>query len=103
VVLVTNGFLRIVTANLAATDVLGYGTAELSGKPLENVFIPHRRRMVADMLIGLNPFDRPSVSFVEDCVRKDGKTFRAKINSVAILNLDGFTSSRVIMIEQAPE
>jgi PAS domain S-box-containing protein len=103
VVLVTNGFLRIVSANQAAPDALGYSTAELSGRPLENIFRPHRRRIVADTLIGLNPFDRASVTFVEDCVRSDGKIFRAKINSVAILNLDGFTSSRVIMIERAPE
>lgn len=102
-VLVTNGFLRIVSANQAAADVLGYSPAELSGIPVESVFLADRRQRIGDMLIGLNPFDRASVSFVEDCVRADGKPFRAKINSVAILNLDGFTSSRVVMIEQAPE
>jgi PAS domain S-box-containing protein len=100
-VLVTNSFLRIVSANRAAAELLGYQARELQGMPVEKLFASARSQKIAKHLSGLDPFDRPSVSFLEDCVRSDGKSFIARINSIAILNLDGFTSSRIIMIEQA--
>jgi PAS domain S-box-containing protein len=99
-VLVTDGSLHIVSANGAATDVLGYSPAELKGIPLENLFLPEKRRRISDTLSDLNPSDYGLVSIEENCLRNDGKIFRGSINSALILGPDG-SSGRVIMIEHA--
>jgi PAS domain S-box-containing protein len=99
-VLVTDGSLHI-SANGAATDMLGYGPAELKGIPVENLFLPEKRRRIADTLSDLNPSDHGLVSIEENCLRNDGKIFRRSINSALILGSDG-SSGRVIMIEHTP-
>ena len=100
-VLVTDVDLHVVSANGAAADVLGYSASELPGIPAENLFLPEKRRRIADLLSDLNPTDHGLVSLEEDCLRGDGRIFRGKINSAAILNSDG-SSGRVIMVEHAP-
>jgi PAS domain S-box-containing protein len=97
-VLVTDVFLRILSANQAAKDVLGYSAEGLRGMPLENLFVPETRQRIANRLSDLNPSDHPLAGLEEDCLRGDGKMFRGKINSAAILNSDGSTG-RVILIE----
>jgi PAS domain S-box-containing protein len=98
-VLVTDVDLRIVSANGAAAKVLGYPPQELPGLPMEMLFLPEKRRRIADSLSNLNPSDHGLVSLVEDCRRRDGEIFRSKVNSASILNSDG-SSGRVIMLEQ---
>jgi PAS domain S-box-containing protein len=100
-VLVTDIDLHVLSANSAAADVLGYSPSELPGIPAENLFLPEKRRRIADMLSDLNPTDHGLVSLEEDCLRGDGRVFRGKINSAAILNSDG-SSGRVIMVEHSP-
>lgn len=100
-VLVTDVDLHVVSANSAATDVLGYSASELTGIPAENLFLPEKRRRIANMLSDVNPTDHGLVSLEEDCLRGDGRIFRGKINSAAILNSDG-SSGRVIMVEHSP-
>ena len=100
-VLVTDVDLHVLSANSAAADVLGYSPSELPGIPAENLFLPEKRRRIADLLSDLNPTDHGLVSLEEDCLRGDGRIFRGKINSAAILNSDG-SSGRVIMVEHAP-
>ena len=99
-VLVTDVDLHVVSANSAAADVLGYSSSELPGIPAENFFLPEKRHRIADMLSDLNPTDHGLVSLEEDCLRGDGRIFRGKINSAAILNSDG-SSGRVIMVEHS--
>jgi PAS domain S-box-containing protein len=99
-VLVTDVSLHIVSANGAAADVLGYSPAELKGIPVENLFLPEKRRRIADTLSDLGPSDHGLVSIEENCLRGDGEIFRGNINSAVILGEDGF-SGRVIMIERA--
>jgi PAS domain S-box-containing protein len=101
-VLVTDVGLHILSANSAASDVLGYSPAELSLIPVENLFSPEGRRRITATLSELTPLEHALVSLEEDCVRRNGEIFRSKINAAAVLNSDG-SCGRVIMIEHVPE
>lgn len=99
-ILLTDNGLHVVSANRAATDVLGYSSAQLSGMHVEKVVEEGRRDAIMETLLGLTRAGRSAVTLAEECVRSNGELFRAKINAAVIPEgMDGSTGW-VIMIEE---
>jgi PAS domain S-box-containing protein len=99
-ILLTDNELRIVTANRAACEVLGYSLGELTRMKTERFFEPARRQPMVSMLMNLDLNTHPFVTIEEECIRADGKTFRGKIDAAVISALEGQSNGRVIMIEK---
>jgi PAS domain S-box-containing protein len=98
-ILLTDNDLRIMTANHAAREVLGYSLSELAMMNAETLFVPGRRETVVSMLVSLDPQDHSSITIEEECVRADGEIFRGKIAAAVVSGAEGRSSGRVIMIE----
>ena len=98
-ILLTDNELRIMTANHAAREVLGYSLTELARMNAESLFVLGRREIVVSMLLSLDPHDNPSITIEEECVRADGEIFRGKISAAVVSGAEGRSNGRVIMIE----
>jgi PAS domain S-box-containing protein len=98
-ILLTDNELRIMTANHAAREVLGYSLTELARMNAEKLFAPATRETVVSTLMSLDPSDHPSITIEEECVRADGEIFRGKIAAAVISGAEGRSNGRVIMIE----
>jgi PAS domain S-box-containing protein len=99
-ILLTDNDLRIVTANHAAREVLGYSLTELARMNAESLFAPERREAVVSLLMSLDPQDHSSITIEEECVRADGEMFRGKIAAAVISGAEGRSNGRVIMLEE---
>jgi PAS domain S-box-containing protein len=102
-ILLTDNELRIMTANHAAREVLGYSLSELARMNAAILFEPGRRETVVSMLASLDPQDHPSITIEEECVRADGEIFRGKIAAAVISGAEGRSNGRVIMIEDVSQ
>jgi PAS domain S-box-containing protein len=102
-ILLTDNDLRIVTANHAAREVLGYSLTELARMNAESLFAPQRREAVMSLLISLDPQDHSSITIEEECVRADGEIFRGKIAAAVISGAEGRSNGRVIMLEEVSQ
>jgi len=98
-ILLTDNELRIMTANHAAREVLGYSLTELSRMNAQTLFPPRTRETVVSMLLTMDPQDHPSLTLEEECVRADGEIFRGKVAAAVISGAEGRSNGRVIMIE----
>lgn len=98
ILLADNG-LRIIAANEAACDVLGYGRNELTRLSLDDVL----GRSAKGMLLGLNQEDPLSITFEEDCVRATGEVFRAKVSAAIVSATEKAAAGRIITIEEVSE
>jgi PAS domain S-box-containing protein len=93
--LADNGF-RIVAANEAACDVLGYSRDKLTKLALEDILRGSTRKM----LLELTPEEPSPITFEEDCVRASGEVFRAKINASVVSGMEEQSVDRIITIEE---
>jgi PAS domain S-box-containing protein len=91
--------LRIIDANDAACDVLGYNRETLAMLSAEDLFPASAR----GLLLGLKPEEPLAVTFEEDCVRSGGEVFRAKISAAIVSGIEKTAADRVITIEEIAE
>ena len=99
ILLCDNG-LHVISANRAATEVLGYRSDQLNEMHVEKLFQTRRRDGVMKALLGLTTEGRSSIAFQEQCVRASGEPFEAKINAGAISDVEEGSTGWVIMIEE---
>jgi PAS domain S-box-containing protein len=102
ILLADNG-LRIVDANDAACDLLGYSRPELTKLHVEALFQDTERGTVMEKLLGLHPADGSSTLFEGECVRADGEVFRAQIKETRVAKIHGTLVDRMIAIEEIGE
>ena len=99
-ILLTDNGLHVVSANRAASDVLGYSRAQLIGMHVEKVVEERKRHAIMETLLVLTQKSGSSITFEEECVRASGEPFRAKVNAAAISEVDDGPTGWVIMIEE---
>ena len=99
-ILLTDNALHVTSANRAASDVLGYTSAQLMDMHLEKLVEEKRREAIMETLLGLTRIGRSTITLEEDCVRADGELFRAKINAAVISDAGDGSPGLVIMIER---
>lgn len=90
---------RILEANDAACDLLGYSRTQLEKMDVESLFEARKRGAVMHLLVGLDAEDNSSKVFEEDCLDADGGVFRAKITAAVISPVEGSVVSRMITVQ----
>jgi PAS domain S-box-containing protein len=96
--LLVDSGLCIVDANDAACDVLGYTREALEMLDLEAVLLGS----ATEKLLPMNPENRSSLTFEEQCMRGSGEVFRAKINAVMVSGIEKSLADRIITVEEIP-
>ncbi len=91
--------LRIVDANDAACNVLGYTREALKMLDLEAVLLGSAR----EKLLGLRSGDPSSLTFEEQCMRGNGEVFQAKINAVMVSAAEKSLADRIVTLEEIAE
>ena len=89
--------MRIVEANDAAADLLGYRTADLVKVRVDTIF-PESRRIAAMkklLALGLDP----TVRFEEDCRRADGEIIRAQVDA-SLIAVKGTSIDHILTLEE---
>jgi PAS domain S-box-containing protein len=97
ILLADNG-LRIVAANEAACDILGYGRSEITRLSVQDLLRGSTKRMLE-----LQVDDPLAITFEEDCIRAGGEVFRAKVNAAMVAGIDNTSADRIITIEEVAE
>jgi PAS domain S-box-containing protein len=91
--------LRIVDANEAACEVLGYTRETLKMLDLEAVLLGSAKQK----LLGLRSEAPSSLTFEEECMRGNGEVFRARINAAMVTGIEKSVADRVITLEEMAE
>jgi PAS domain S-box-containing protein len=99
-ILVTDDALRITSANIAASAMLGYSNPELKDKHIESLFHPSRREAIMHRLLGLTREKSASAAFQEQCEGAEGDLFKARINAASLEDVNSGSEGFVITIEK---
>jgi PAS domain-containing protein len=94
--LLADNELRIVDANDAACDVLGYTREALKLLDLQAVLLGS----AGEKLLGLRSEDPSSLTFEEECMQGGGEVFRAKIDAVMVPGIEKSVADRIVTLEE---